>query len=34
MTVPQDIIVRNIGHLPVDVISEINEIIKLSLDLK
>jgi len=34
MTVPRDIIARKIGHLPVDVINEINEIIKLSLGLK
>ena len=34
MTVPNDIIVRKIGLLPVDVINEINEVIKLSLGLK
>jgi len=34
MTVPQNIIVRKIGHLPVDVIYKINDIIMLSLGLK
>jgi len=34
MTIPKAMIVRKIGHLPADLINEINEIVKLSIGLK